>query len=636
MDKGSPSDERPDLGLFRLVARCASIVEPWHAYLSALHTSLELDPRLRELAILQVAHDESCDYERVQHEAIARRLGVDEGTIRSLADGAPRGALPPPTVAALCVAREVLRDGAASPTAIGDLIARVGERQAVELVLVVGQYIALARLLKTFAVPVDAPVVSTAPDERACCPSTVRRDRPTAAGDAIELVALIKHDCPVCDLVLPALEHARALGDPVRIVSQSPSAETAAQAARLRLSSLPDLDQDLELSARLDPDAVPAVVLLDGGEERDRVEGLDRARLAALAARAGVTLELDGLPERRPGCASVTRDGRVAARLAARAARASGRLRAREVGIGDLEDVMEALHDRGFSDGLPLVPPTPERVVEMLDATTRDAQDLVGMVPPYDGQATVEKVAINAVMAGCPPAVLPIVLAAVEAVCDPAFALLGVVATTFPAGPVVVVSGPMAGRVGMNSAGNALGQGNRANMTIGRAVQLVVRNVGGARPQHEDCATHGQNGKLSACFAERLHDSPWPGLAQDRGVPESETGVTLFAAEAPRAVTDQVARTPEQLCETLRTALGASGLESALVVVGPDLGQLFRGAGWDRTRVRAALGAEPGDADRILLAHAGGDAGRFIMVHRGWVSGETGSQPVTRSVASWT
>jgi hypothetical protein len=490
----------------------------------------------------------------------------------------------------------------------------------------------------------------------------------------VELVALVKHDCPVCDQVLPALDRARADGAPIRIVSQSSADETAAQANRLSLAATPDLDPELELSLRFDPDAVPAVVLLDGGDERDRVEGLDRARLSALAQEAGVMLELDGLPEVRPGCASLTRDPLIAARLAARSARAAGRLRARELEIGELEDPIEALFDRGFSDGLPLVPPTPERVVEMLDATSRDAQDLVGVIPPYDGQATVEKVAINAVMAGCPPAAFPIVLAAVETACDPAFALLGLVSTTHPSGPLIVVSGPLAEEAGMNSAGNALGQGNRANATIGRTLQLVVRNVGGGRPQEEDRAAHGQPGKLSSCFAERLADSPWPGLAQDRGVPDGETGVTLLAAEAPRLIVDQLARTPEELCASL-----AAGLEwvshrklrlafDALVVVGPEHGRIFREAGWDRARVRQELfersSSPAGELvrgaggiaegieqqwvtdpaapvpkfalpERILLAHAGGDAGLFSMVYGGWVSGEIGSEPVTGSVEPW-
>ena len=490
----------------------------------------------------------------------------------------------------------------------------------------------------------------------------------------MELVALVKHDCPVCDQVLPVLDRALADGAPIRIFSQSSAAETAEQAARLRLQSTPELDRELELSIRFDPDAVPTVVLLDGADERGRVEGLDRARLSALAEEAGVELELDTLPERRPGCASITRDPQVAAQLAARAARASSRLRARELEIGQLEDPIEALFDRGYSDGLPLVPPTPERVVEMLDATSRDAQDLVGAVPPYNGEATVEKVAINAVMAGCPPAVFPIVLAAVEAACDPAFALLGLVSTTHPSGPLIVVSGALADAVGMNSGGNALGQGNRANATIGRALQLVVRNVGGGRPQEEDRAAHGQPGKLSACFAERLQGSPWNGLAQDRGVPEGETGVTLMAAEAPRLIVDQLARTPEELCASLAAGLEWVGHRrlrlafDALLVVGPEHGRIFREAGWDRERVRQELfersSAPAGELvrgaggiaegieqqwvtdpaapvpkfavpERILLAHAGGDAGLFSMVYGGWVAGEIGSEPLTRSVEPW-
>ncbi len=321
----------------------------------------------------------------------------------------------------------------------------------------------------------------------------------------MELVALVKHDCPVCDQVLPVLDAARADGGAIRIVSQSSAEDTATQAQRLGLTSVPEVDGDFELSVRFDPDAVPAVVLLDGGSEQARTEGLDRQRLTDLAAEAGITLELDGLPERRPGCASITRDPVVASRLAAQKARKEGRLKARELEIGGLEDPIEALFDRGYSDGLPLVPPTPTRVVEMLDATSRNPQDLVANVPPYDGAATVEKVAINAVMAGCPPEVFPIVLTAVEAACDPAFALLGLVSTTHPSGPVVIVSGPLADEVHMNSAGNALGQGNRANATIGRALQLIVRNLGGGKPQEEDRAAHGNPGKLTSCFAERLH-----------------------------------------------------------------------------------------------------------------------------------
>ena len=485
----------------------------------------------------------------------------------------------------------------------------------------------------------------------------------------MELVALVKHDCPVCDQVLPALDAAG-----VRVLSQSEPADTAAQAVRLGLRAVPQPDEDLELSRRLDLEAVPALVLLDGATEVARVEGLQRARYADIARQAGVTLALDGLPALRPGCASRTRDPEVAARLAARAARRTGRLRARELVVGELEDPFEALLHRGITDGLPVVPPTPERVVAMLDATARDAQDLVGVVPPYDGEATVEKVAINAVMAGCPPEAFPVVLAAVHAACRPEFALQGVLATTHPAGPTIVVSGPLAAQIGMNAAGNCLGQGNRANLTIGRALGLVVRNVGGGRPGEEDRAAHGQPGKLASCFAERTEDSPFAPLHVARGLDPGETGVTVMATEAPRIVVDQLAREPQALARSL-----AGGLEAvahvrqrlvwdALLVVGPEHGRVFAQAGWSReglaqelfalthapagSLVRGAGGIAEGldpawvsdpqqpvakfaSPERIVIAHAGGDAGRFSMVYGAWVGGEMGSVPVTEAVSPW-
>lgn len=481
-----------------------------------------------------------------------------------------------------------------------------------------------------------------------------------------ELLALVKHDCPVCDQVLPALDAAG-----VRVLSQSDAADTEAQAARLGLATVPELDVELELSERLDPDAVPTLVLLDGADERGRVEGLHRERMLELAAQAGVRLDLDGLPELRPGCASLTRDPEVAARLAARRARAEGRIRSRELRVGELEDPFEALHERGLTDGLPVVPPTPERVVAMLDHSSRDPQDRVGLVPPYGGEATVEKVAVNAVMAGCAGPELPVVLAAVEAVCDERFAMHGLLATTHPAGPVVVVSG----FPGFNSTVNVLGQGDRASMTAGRALQLVVRNVGGGRPGIEDRAAHGQPGKLGLCFAERLDETaPWPGLAQDRGVPEGEPGVTVIALEAPRVIVDQLAREPEGLCASLAMALESVATPrlrlafDALLLVGPEHGRIFKEAGWSRAQVQQRLhelthspagslvrgadgspeGLEPhwvtdpempvakfAAPDRILLAYAGGDAGLFSMVFGGWAAGEIGSAPVTRSIQPW-
>ena len=478
---------------------------------------------------------------------------------------------------------------------------------------------------------------------------------------AAELLALVKHDCPVCDQLLPALDAAG-----VRVLSQSTPEETAEQARRAGISRVPELDEGLAVSERFDPDAVPALLLLDGGEERDRVEGIQRERLAQVAAAAGVSLELEGLPDWRPGCASRTRDPVIAAGIAARAARRDGRIRARVIEVGELEDVQEALHERGLTDGLPVVPPTPERVVAMLAGTSCDPQQLVGVVPPYGGRATVEKVAVNAVMAGCAPEMLPVVLAAVEAACREEFALHGLIATTHPAGPTVVVTGPYAERVGMEAGGNCLGQGNRANLCIGRALQLTIRNVGGSRPRVEDRAAHGWAGKVSSCFAERLDvwDAPLG----------AETSVLLMATEAPRLVIDQLAREPEGLAASLAMALQSVGhpkmvlAMDALLLVGPEHARVFAEAGWTREHlrdrlfeltkrpagelVRGAGGSPEGidprwvqDAampvqkfaapDRIRITCAGGDAGLFSMVFGSWVGGEIGSVPVTARVEDW-
>ena len=187
----------------------------------------------------------------------------------------------------------------------------------------------------------------------------------------------------------------------------------------------------------------------------------------------------------------------------------AGELRSRRVRLGELEDELEAMWDRGWTDGLPVVPPTEGPGAgharrHQPGARTRWWPSCRPNLAP----ATVEKVAINAVMAGCRPEYLPVVLAAVEAVCTDEFNMHGVLATTWFVGPVLVVNGPVARAIGMNSGINALGQGNRANATIGRALQLVIRNVGGGRPGEVDRATLGTPGKYSFCFAEDEAGSP--------------------------------------------------------------------------------------------------------------------------------
>jgi len=278
-------------------------------------------------------------------------------------------------------------------------------------------------------------------------------------------------------------------------------------------------------------------------------------------------------------------------------------------------------------------------------------------------------VAINAVLAGARPEYLPVVLAAVEAACTDEFNIHGVLATTMPVGPVVVVNGPVARAIGMNSRGNALGQGNRANATIGRALQLVIRNVGGGRPGGVDRATQGNPGKYTFCFAEDEAGSPWEPLHVSRGFHAEDSTVTVFTGEGPRVILDQLSRTPESLVGSfaacLRTVAHPKivfGID-AMLVVSPEHSRVFAEAGWDRAHLLDALGERlqiPGHefvrgADGItegmpeafadatlpkfrdgglLVVHVGGGAGLFSAIIGGWVSGATGSDPVTRVIAT--
>ncbi|MBM7809050.1 hypothetical protein JOD57_004887 [Geodermatophilus bullaregiensis] len=457
------------------------------------------------------------------------------------------------------------------------------------------------------------------------------------------LVAVVKRECPTCVLVEPVL---RRLGAAVWCQDDA--------------GWFDHDDTGLEVSYRLDVETVPTLLRVEDGVETARVVGWSREQWEALTGVAGLG---PGLPEHRPGCGSLSVDPSRVDALEARYG--STGLASRRVELADLEDEHEALFDRGWTDGLPVVPPTPERVLRMLRGTTRDPGEVVAVVPPDLVECTVEKVAVNAVMAGCLPEHLPVVLAALEAACAEEFALHGLLATTYFAGPVVVVNGPVAARIGMNSGVNALGQGNRANATIGRALQLVVRNVGGGRPGEVDRATLGNPGKYTFCFAEREHDSPFPPLAAERGVPGD--AVTVFGGCGVQPVVDQLSRDPGSLARSFAACLRVNGHPKlpmafdAMLVVSPEHGRVLRESGWDRARLLAELdglltlpGAEvargaggmaegvpaaPAGAGLpkfrpggLLVVSAGGDAGLFSAVVGGWVGGATGSVPVTREV----
>ena len=325
------------------------------------------------------------------------------------------------------------------------------------------------------------------------------------------LVAVVKRDCPTCVMAAPVLgDLARQRG--LTVYTQDDPSFPETVPGRID-------DTALDVSHRLKIEIVPTLIRFEGGREVGRTYGWDRGEWERLSGIAGLGRDL---PEARPGCGAKNVEPGVIERLKIRFNETG--LKSRRIEIGEDEDEQEAMFARGWSDGLPLVPPTEERVLRMLDGTSRDPQEVLGLVPPDLAPATVEKIAINAVMAGCKPEYLPVVLAAVEAVLEEQFAMHGVLATTMFVGPVLIVNGPIRRRIGMNAKGNALGQGNRANGAIGRALQLVIRNIGGGRPQEVDRATLGNPGKYTYCFAEDEEGSSWEPLSVERGLEAGPIG----------------------------------------------------------------------------------------------------------------
>lgn len=468
------------------------------------------------------------------------------------------------------------------------------------------------------------------------------------------LVVVVKEDCATCRLVVPVIQHLRTQDVAVEVYVQDDP------------DFPPDVDvrfdEDLSFSWHHDIETVPTLIRVVDGREVERTVGWNRSDWELVTGMSSLG---DGLPEFRPGCGSMSVDPDRVDQLRARFS--GSVLSSRRLDVADAEDEFEAMFDRGWTDGLPVVPPTEERVLRMLQGTSRSAQDVVAVVPPDLVEITVEKIAINAVMAGCRPEYLPWVIAAVEAVCNETFNIHGVLATTMPVGPVLVCNGPGTRAIGMNSGMNVFGQGNRANLTIGRALQLIVRNIGGGRPGEVDRATHGNPGKISFCFAEDEIGSPWTSLAVSRGTAPDTDAVTVFPGEGPRCVVDQLARDPDSLANTfaacLRTLHNPKSILAfdAILVVGPEHARVFAEAGWDRDRVleeihqrlqiagheliRGAGGIAEGIPQHlkdailpkfrpggILLVHAGGGAGLFSAIIGGWANGDVGSQPVTREV----
>jgi len=469
------------------------------------------------------------------------------------------------------------------------------------------------------------------------------------------LVVVVKDDCETCHLTVPVLEQLHQEAGPLLVVSQD------------RAGFPPGMevvhDRDLGISWLLQTETTPTIYRIVGGEVVERQTGWHRSGWERVAGIGGLGA---GLPDQRPGCGSDTMLPHNLQRLRRR--HSPHQLTSRRVELGSSEDHIEAAFARGWTDGLPVVPPTEERVTAMLEGTHLPAGEVICELAPDLAECTVEKVAINAVMAGCRPEYLPVVLTAVKAAAQNRFNIHGISATTYFTGPVLVVNGPIRQRIGMNSGINVLGPGNRANLTIGRALNLVVRNVGGARPGGVDRAALGSPGKLSFCFPEDEEGSPWESLAMERGFSSDDSTVTLFAGHGPIEIVDQKSRTASSLARTFAWQLRMvghpkiAGLSDAIVVISPEHARVFGEAGWSKSVLRHELfsllelptgemvagaggvteGMPPSVSVRprlpkfapegLWFVYAGGDAGMFSAIISGWIGGAASSQMTTLAI----
>ncbi|OGK77666.1 MAG: hypothetical protein A2050_02720, partial [Candidatus Rokubacteria bacterium GWA2_73_35] len=261
--------------------------------------------------------------------------------------------------------------------------------------------------------------------------------------------------------------------------------------------------------------------------------------------------------------------------------------------VEDPADAVEFCFRQGWSDGLPVVPPTEARVRAMLEATRLPPAQQVGFVAHRAVSITAEKVAINAVLAGCRPEYMPVVVAAVEGISDPRFSYHGPGTSTAGAGVLVIVNGPIARELDVNAGDNLFGPGWRANLTIGRAVRLVMRNVCGSRPGTLDRGTLGHPGRLAYVIAENEADSPWTPLHVERGFRAEQSAVTVMAAEGPRQFYNQLSATAEGVLTTLaddmRISGNVMGQPHYCVVLAGEHMRTIAGDGWDKKRIRQFL-----------------------------------------------
>ena len=296
-----------------------------------------------------------------------------------------------------------------------------------------------------------------------------------------------------------------------------------------------------------------------------------------------------------------------------------------EVETAGWAEAIETCFERGWTDGLPVVPATAARVAEFLAAAGREPDEVLFREATRRRTVTVEKVAVNAVLAGCRAEYMPVILAALEAMADPAYNLHGAITSTGGSAPLVVVNGPVARALGINAGVNLFGPGWRANATIGRALRLVILNCLGAQPGVLDRSTQGHPGKYTFCIAELEAESPWELLHVERGIPRDRSAVTVFAAEGPHNVLTHYGHDAEAILVTLADAMAGLGSFSpgqSFLVLAPEHVRILVRDGWTKSTLRDALYArarrslaELKRAGKVPGPVAPGDDARFV--HRG-------------------
>ncbi len=321
--------------------------------------------------------------------------------------------------------------------------------------------------------------------------------------------------------------------------------------------------------------------------------------------------------------------------------------------VEDAFEVNELYQRNGWTDGLPIIPPTEDRVARFVEAMGMEPSDTVGMEPVRRRRITAEKVAIAGVMAGCLPSYMPVVAAAVRAMCNPVFGLHGCTASTGGSAPMLIVNGPIRKAIGMNATHNVLANASRANACIGRSIRLILLNVLGGVPGQLDRSTLGHPGKFTLCVAEDEEGSKWSPLAQERGIPAGISAVTVMAVQSPHQVMNEWTHDPREILDTYAAAVRNNMLTYSIwegnyaIVVPQQHREIFHAAGWtrqsireymfERCRVQRKQWRDVGKAkvagvrndeekvyralrspDDLLIVAAGGPAGGFGAIFAPW------------------